>query len=156
MGRSYSANIAGMVKSFLDEDDWRYSFDSDSGIFRFDLSLEGKLKEINYIILISEYNYIVYGLCPMNAEEDCRAQMAEFITRANYGLKNGNFEMNFHDGGLRYKSFVDCEDSVIGNEAIKNSIYTVANMFMKYEPGILAVLFNLKSPEQAVNECEGK
>lgn len=28
---------------------------------------------------------------------------AEFLTRANYGLVFGNFEMDMHDGEIRYK-----------------------------------------------------
>ena len=154
MSRNYSSDIASMVRRFLDDDDWRYKFDSDNGIFQFDLTLEGKLKEINYKIIINNYSYNVYGYCPMNADEGCRTQMSEFVLRANYGLKNGNFELYVRDGELRYKTFVDCDESRIGNETIKNSIYTVARMFIKYEPGILAVLFGLKSAEQAVEECE--
>ena len=106
------------------------------------------------MILVNDTSYTVYGFCPMNADEGCRGPMAEFITRANYGLRNGNFEMDFRDGELRYKTFVDCEDSRIGTETIKNSIYTVASMFMKYEQGIIAILFELKTPEQAVSDCE--
>ena len=41
--------------------------------------------------------------------EEMRVPMAEFLTRANYGLRIGNFEMDFEDGEVRYKSSVDFE-----------------------------------------------
>ena len=80
--------------------------------------------------------------------------MAEFLCRANYGLANGNFELDFRDGEIRYKCFVNCDETVPGKETIKDSIYVPARMFTRYSEGILAVLFNMKSAEQAVKDCE--
>lgn len=31
----------------------------------------------------------------------------EYITGANYGLRNGNFEMDVEDGEIRYKVYVN-------------------------------------------------
>jgi hypothetical protein len=80
--------------------------------------------------------------------------MAEFITRANYGLLNGNFEMDFRDGEIRYKTFVNCDETDPGTQTIKDSIYIPAAMFNRYGEGIVSVLFGIKDPEQAVKDCE--
>ena len=149
----YSMQIAKWVKQFLDEDDWHYEFNEEKGVFNFNLTLKGKLQSIRYRILIRKYDYSVYTVCPMSAE-DCLPQMAEFLCRANYGLANGNFELDFRDGEIRYKCFVTCDETVPGKETIKDSIYAPARMFTRYSEGILAVLFNMKSAEQAVKDCE--
>ena len=35
----YSDEIAEVVKKFLEEDEWNYSFDDETGLFRFDLRI---------------------------------------------------------------------------------------------------------------------
>lgn len=149
----YSTSIFNYVKSFLDSDDWHYSFSEDSHTFDFNLTLKSKLQRVHYKVLIRKFDYSVYAICPMSAK-DCLPQMAEFISRANYGLANGNFELDFRDGEIRYKCFVNCDDTIPGIQTIKDSIYIPASMFNKYSEGILSVLFGMKSPAQAVADCE--
>jgi len=38
-----------------------------------------------------------------------RGAVAEFINRANYGIIIGNFEMDFADGEIRYKTSIDVQ-----------------------------------------------
>lgn len=150
---SYDASIARLVKKFLDEDDWNYTFNEKEGLFTFNLSMSNKLKKVSYRVRIRDDCYISYATCPLNAD-DCKAEMAEFITRANYGLRNGNFEMDYRDGEIRYKCFVDCDETVPGKQTIKDSIYIPAYMFNRYGGGIVNVLFGMKSPADAIAECE--
>ena len=112
----YSVKIAKMVKRFLDEDDWNYDFNEEKGTFNFNLTLKGKLQKVSYRVLIRKYDYTVYTVCPMSAD-DCKHQMAEFLSRANYGLANGNFELDFRDGEIRYKCYkeirrTDCKEEL--------------------------------------------
>ena len=44
----YSDEIAEVVKKFLEEDEWNYSFDDETGLFRFDLRIRSKIQKINY------------------------------------------------------------------------------------------------------------
>ncbi len=40
---------------------------------------------------------------PVKAPEEKRLAIAEFVARANDGLRIGNFELDFGDGEVRYK-----------------------------------------------------
>lgn len=150
---NYNTSIAKLVKAFLDSDDWNYNFDDEKGVFTFNLSLSNKLKKISYRVRIRKYDYVVYATSLMDAD-DCKAEMAEFITRANYGLFNGNFEMDYRDGEVRYKCFVNCDETAPGRETVKDSIYIPAAMFKRYGDGIISILFGMKSAQQAVADCE--
>ena len=46
----YSDEIVNVIKQFLEEDDWHYSFDEETGIFRFDLKIRSKMQKISYVI----------------------------------------------------------------------------------------------------------
>lgn len=115
--------------------------------------MSNKLKKVNYRVRIRKYDYVSYAYCPLNAD-DCKTEMAEFVTRANYGLINGNFEMDFRDGELRYKCFVNCDETIPGKETIKDSIYVPAAMFKRYGDGIVSVMFGVKSARDAISDCE--
>jgi len=153
----YSMNIANAVCDFLNEDDWHFSFDENRGIFKFGLGLKGKLKKINYIVDIKNDEYLVYAICPLGADEDdskMMANMAEFICRANYGLKMGNFELDFDDGEVRFKVHVLCKGITPTAEMIKRSVYCPATMFDYYGSGIVDIIFTETSGKSAVEKCE--
>lgn len=153
----YSNELAEAVKTFLVDDDWHFSFDEDTGLFKFGLKIKGKMRKIDYVVDVHNDEIVVYGMCPFGAEssdENMMAQMAEFICRANYGLKNGCFEFDFHDGEIRYRSFIDCENLIPSAEVIKNSIYCIASMYQRYTPGIFDIIFLGCTAKEAIVKCE--
>lgn len=155
--RTFSADIANAINDFLTNDDWRYSYDEARGIFRFTLGVKGKLKKLNYLIAAESDSYIVYATCPIGADVDdseMLARMAEFICRANYGLKNGAFELDMNDGEIRYKVYVACEDAIPSDHTIKRSIACPAAMFDRYGTGITDVIFGHADAKEAVQNCE--
>lgn len=153
----YSKDIAHAINTYLKEDDWHFSFDEKRGVFKFGLSLKGKMKKINYIIYIKEDEYVVYAVSPLGADEEdekMMATMAEFVCRANYGLKNGNFELDMRDGEIRFKCFADCEGIIPTTEMIRNSIHCPAAMFEQYAEGIVGIIFGNLNAKDAVEKCE--
>lgn len=81
--------------------------------------------------------------------------MSEFINRANYGLKLGNFELDFGDGEIRFKVHVMCKDIVPSKSIVKRSIYCPATMFDRYGEGIVGIIFGVMSSKEAIEKCEG-
>ena len=153
----YSKDIAHAINAYLKDDDWHFSFDELRGVFKFSLSLKGKMKKVNYLIDVKKDEYIVYAVSPLGADEEdekIMVTMAEFVCRANYGLKNGNFEFDMRDGEIRFKCFVDCEGIAPTVEIIRNSIHCPAAMFEQYGDGIVGILFGNMSAKDAVSKCE--
>ncbi len=155
--KSYSAELAGIVNEFLNEDDWKFSFDSDNGLFNFGLNLKGKIKNIKYIVDIKDDQIIVYGISPIGADADdpkVISEMAQFLSRANYGLRNGCFELDVTDGEIRFRSFIDCDEQKPSKAVIKNSIYITASMFERYSKGIVGIVFSDMTNKEAIDICE--
>lgn len=156
--RMYNKEIAAEIKNFLNEDDWHYNFDEQKGVFNFGIRIKSKLRKISYLVHVNESDFSVFTVAPVNADSDDKeimANMAEFICRANYGLKRGCFEFDFRDGEIRYKINVPCNDILPTSEMIKDSIYYQAHMFDTYGDGILSIIFNNASAEEAIEQCEG-
>ncbi len=155
--RTYSKSIANAINNFLTEDDWHFSFDDQCGLFKFGLNLKGRIKKVSYIVDVKDDEYVVYAISPLGADEDdekMMATMVEFICRANYGLKNGNFELDMRDGEIRYKSFVACEGITPTMEMVRNSIHCPAAMFDRYGVGIVDIIFGNSTAKDAIAKCE--
>ncbi len=154
---TYSDEIAAVVKQFLDVGNWNYSFDENCGIFGFGLSIKSRIQEIKYLVVVKDDEIVFYGICPIGADRDdaeMMARMAEFLCRANYGLKNGSFEFDFCDGEIRYKSFVDCDGALPSAKVIKNSICCIGAMYERYAQGIVDIIFDGYSAKDAIAKCE--
>ena len=157
--QTYSQNIANAINEFLKNNDWLFSFDEKRGVFEFGLSMNSRIKRVNYLIRVSDNEYIVYLTSPIGADknnERMMAAMAEFVCRANYGLKYGNFEFDMRDGEIRFKIFVDCDAITPTQEMIHNSIHRPAAMFDNYSDGIVGIIFGDLSAKEAVEQCEGR
>ena len=153
----YSDEIVNVIKQFLEEDDWHYSFDEETGIFRFGLKIRSKMQKISYVIDVHDDEIVIYGMCPLGADHEdseMMVQMSEFICRANYGLKNGCFELDFRDGEIRFRSYVDCENLLPSTTVVKNSIHCTAAMVKRYAPGIVDIIFGGVKAKDAITKCE--
>ena len=155
----YNTQISGCISKAFKELDWHYQFDENKGVFRAGVSIDGPIQDIQIIIAVRKDDFSVFGVSPIRADKTntgMMAKLAEFITRANYGLKNGCFEMDYRDGEIRYRSYVDCDGVIPSHMVIVDSIHVCASMFERYAPGIVSILFTDKSAADAVEECENE
>lgn len=153
----YSDEIVDVVKRFLEDDEWNYFFDEKTGAFYFNLRIRSKIQRINYVIDVHEDELVTYGISPIAADSDdpeVMRQMTEFICRANYGLKNGCFELELRDGEIRFRSFVDCKNLIPSKDVVKNGVHCTAAMFKRYAPGIVDIIFSGASAKDAIAKCE--
>lgn len=97
-----------------------------------------------------EKQLLFYAYCEENVPEDRRLAMAEFLTRANYGLVLGNFEMDMNDGEVRFKTSIDVEGATLTPELIRPVIYANVLTMDEYLPGIFAVMRGEKTPAEAL------
>lgn len=81
----------------------------------------------------------VYGILPFEIHEEKRAAASELITRANYGLIIGNFEMDFNDGEVRFKTSVDVEGSSLEGNMLAQLIHANLSLMDYYIPAFVAV-----------------
>lgn len=97
----------------------------------------------------------VYSLCPHRVPIDKRQGAAEVITRANYGLPVGNFEMDYEDGEIRFKvSIPVAPDQELTDELLRWAIGLNVTTHDRYLPAIEGVLFQDEQPSDAVARVE--
>ena len=98
--------------------------------------------------------FVFYSVCPINAPDSKRLAVTEFLTRANSGMIIGNFEMDFEDGEIRYKTSIDVEDDSLSSAVIKRLVYANVMMMDAYLPGIMSVIYGDVTPLDAIAQIE--
>ncbi len=152
---------AGMVAyaalgAFLEADGWHPQAIDDNFVYR--SMFVGNNGEVTCFAQVRPdlEQFIFYVVMPVRVPEAMRPPMAEFLTRANYGLRIGNFEMDFGDGEVRYKSSVDFEGISLSPVLIRNTMYPAVQTMDRYLPGILSVVYGGRTPEEAIAAVEEK
>jgi len=140
---------------FLENDEWHPQRLEDKYLYRMGFSGKNGQTTCFAQVRVDLDQFLFYVVVPVKAPEDLRPAVAEFVVRANYGLRIGNFEMDFNDGELRYKSSLDFEGATLTAELIRNAIYPAVQTTDRYLPGLMAVIYGGEAPAEAVAEIEG-
>lgn len=112
-------------------------------------------KVIGRAIVIDEDSVFLFYLEFLERAKTSRhMQVAEFLTRANYGLNTGNFEMDFSNGGVRYKSSLDFSGTELSGILVRNAVLAAMNAVELYDLALRQVMNGQKSPEEAMEEAE--
>jgi hypothetical protein len=149
MGQLFEA-----VVDYLTEDDWKFNVLKDETALV--LSFRGHSGSWQCFATVDEERqwFSFFSILPSNVAEEKRDEICEFIARANYGLVIGNFEMDFDDGEVRYKTSVDVEGGELTPQMIDNLIRTNLMTMDRYYKGLMVVLYSDRDPEEAIAEVE--
>lgn len=80
---------------------------------------------------------VFYSIAPFSVPVDRRLAVAEFITRANYGMILGNFELDFDDGEVRYKTSIDVDEAELATSLVRPLVYANVSIMDRYLPGLI-------------------
>ncbi len=139
---------------FFQQDEWTFTQLEDQPILR--LGFQGESGQWTCYAQAREEQaqFLFYSLCPVKAPEDRRMAVAELLTRANYGMFIGNFELDFSDGEIRYKTSIDVEGGQLTPALVRPLVYASVLMMDRYLPGIMSVIYGGVSPAEAVAKAE--
>jgi hypothetical protein len=83
-----------------------------------------------------------------------RPGVMELVTRLNFGLVIGCFELDVDDGELRFRASVDLEGSSQEPALLKNLVFAAAASFGRYLPAFIDVMSGTK-PVDALAKIDG-
>lgn len=151
---SPSKQMFDQLITFFTNDDW--SFTRLQGEPVLYTAIQGKHGEWNCFAQIraDRAQFVFYSICPIVVPEEQRFTIAEFLTRANSGLILGNFELDFEDGEIRYKTSIDVTDDWLSQALIKQLVYANVSMMDEYLPGIRSVIAGETTPIAAIHHIE--
>jgi hypothetical protein len=82
---------------------------------------------------------LLYSIAPHRVPAERRLEVSEFLTRANHGLADGNFELDFDDGEVRFKSVLHVPVDLDGI-LVKRVVRQNGTALETYLPSITALI----------------
>jgi len=149
--------IVDALRDWFDVDDWHYEYDAEKTTIKTGINLKCKIKSARITVRIKENSYLVYVYAPISGDKDEPVEMLKYLTMANYGLRNGNFEFDLRDGEIRYKVFVNCAElDSLSNAVIQDSVYVGCAMMDRYGNGIAALALGFSDADTEIRKAENR
>ena len=149
--------IVDALRDWLDGDNWHYEYDAENHVIRAGVNLDCKLRNARmFIIARADGSYVVNIVSPISGDPKNIGELVKYVAMANFGLANGNFDVDVRDGELRYKIYVNCKGlEKISDQIIKDSIYVGWCMMERYGDGIAALAMGFSDAEAEIMKAEG-
>lgn len=91
---------------------------------------------------------------PGKVPEHRRREVMEFLTRANYGLLLGNFEIDLSDGEVRFKVARESESGELTHDQFQSDLYLSVALMDRYFPGLQRVTQGSADAAAAIADIE--
>jgi hypothetical protein len=105
-------------------------------------------------VVPDEQQFVLYINVGVAAPPEQRDEVARFIARANWGLTIGNFELDYDDGHVRFKSSIAFGEDGLSAVAIRNAIYWAMNAVEAYAEALVDVIAGKSDSGAAIAAVE--
>lgn len=114
----------------------------------------GAFKTLTVVIVLDDRSVQTFVYYPISAKGH-EAEMAEFLTRANYNLRFGDLNMDYEDGELRYhfSQSLAMFDTECFQEWFAHQFYIPIGIANHFSRGIDVVISGKMTAEQAFRHC---
>jgi hypothetical protein len=145
-----------VVLQFFQEEQWNYQKLEGKPVIR--AGFRGDHGTWVCFIRIDEEKkqFLFHSLLGMNIPPQYRAQVVEYITRVNYCLAVGNFEMDLDSGDVRFRTSFETPEGELSVAIVRGLAYSNVHTIDHYFPGVLSVVYGGLSPEAALARIESQ
>jgi hypothetical protein len=152
--RGNDHSFLDVVLLFFREDQWNIQRIDNKPVIR--TGFRGERGTWVCFARVDEENqrFLFYSIMGLNIPSQYRVSVAEYLTRVNFGLPMGNFEMDFYTGDIRFKTSVEVPEGELTVAMVRTLAYTNVRNMDHYFPGVLAVVHGGLSPEAALARIE--
>ena len=150
------ASLFDLLVDFLSDDGWAPESLPGESMAR--LRVRGENGEWDAFALAreEEHQVVVYAECPLSAPNDRRAETMALITRTNFGLSIGNFELDLDDGEIRYRTSLDVKEDRLSPALLRHLIWNNIGTTDKYLPALRQVIESGTSAAEALARIESR
>jgi hypothetical protein len=96
------------------------------------------------------------SLLPSKATSNRRAACAELLTRINFGLALGCFEMDFEDGEIRFRTSIPLVSEDVSPEMVEHLVFSNLSTVDRFFGAIMSVIHADVSPKAALNPAAAR
>lgn len=154
MAAQAESSLLARVCGYLDASEWRYEPLDGGGGVRLAFQGDSGSWMTAVLVLEEEQQVLIYSVPPFKVPAGKRTEAAELLTRANFDLILGNFELDWEGGEVRYKTSLDVEGSELDAALFDRLLAANLDTFDEYLPALEAVLAGEATPVEALAAVE--
>jgi hypothetical protein len=152
---STGANLAFETLShYLKTRDWRVEKINEK--LAFISQKDGQFVPLKYYFqIVPEHQHFLFYIVPqINVLDHQLALISEYICRANFGMRIGNFELDYNDGQVNFKSSINFCGTQLTDILIDGVIEPALKAFDEFFPGLRMVYAEIETPKEAIRKIE--
>ncbi len=88
----------------------------------------------------AQQQFVFYSILPTRVSGNKQMAIAALISKLNYGLIIGNFELDLNDGEVRCKTSIDVTNDRLSTALVKSLVFTNVALVDKYLPEFMTVI----------------
>lgn len=136
------------LTDFLKKQEWVYSLGKREGVFLFSLSGYNGIYHCLADVLEDVQRFLFISFMGTKCPPEKIKEMAELLTRINSNLGYGNFEMNFPNGDIKFRTGFLYEGLEVTEKVIANTIFQNINSLDVSSPLLSKFMFgDISMPE---------
>jgi hypothetical protein len=145
-----------VVLRFFEEEQWNYQKLEGKPVIR--AGFRGDHGTWVCFVRVDEEkkHFLFHSIMGMNIPLQYRAAVVEYITRVNYVLPLGNFEMDLDSGDIRFRTSLETPEGELSVAIVRGLVYANVHTMDHYFPGVMAVVHAGLSPEAAFARIEAQ
>ncbi len=149
--------LTEMVKDYFEANDWTYECSpTEEGLFLAEIGTENT--EFDVVIHADDDINQITCFCihQDTVPEEKLNAVAEYMIRVNFSNVLIAYDMDFDDGEVRMRASMNLADMKPTPDMLDTLIQSTISLADIYYPGLIAVMEEESSPEEALNECISK
>jgi hypothetical protein len=130
--------------------DWKFEVDEESDVVR--TGIEGDNGHWQVVAIASDEDdaVLMLSLFPQKCPAHRRAPCAELLTRINFGMMMGCFEMDYDSGKIHFKTTLPFARGDLNAALLDNVVMLNLACMDRFLPAIMSVIYAGISPIQAL------
>jgi tetratricopeptide (TPR) repeat protein len=151
------APATSVIEEALSEAGWPFSREDDGqGMIDYLLPMTNSAFIEAFVMRLSEEfeRLVLYVLFHPKAKKEHRGELCEFVARANYGMGDGNFEMDVDEGSVRFRVSLDFTGTALPGPLVRNMIVDAMNTIELYEGALSRVIAGKTKAKSALRAAE--
>jgi hypothetical protein len=134
--------------------EWKFEVDEENDLVH--TGIEGDNGDWRVIAGASDddHVFLMLSLFPQKCPAPKRAACAELLTRINFGMKVGCFEMDFESGRIHFKTAVPFAQGALDPEILNKVVMFNLGSMDRFLPAIMSVVYAGIPPAKALAAVE--
>lgn len=148
-------NMIEIFQDYMDQRGIRYIYGSNASLEWY-ISSDCRLGILRYVLQDTPDGYILYIYIPVKANMTAQTEMlkiAEFVTRINFSLRNGHFELDWNTGELSFRYPLTASGAELDTDFIDSVIHHTLTVINSYGDAFLSILFGNAEVKSCVEDC---